>query len=214
MGRNIFRKKCTNLSPQKILREFHVKRVHRLHANLKKKKRKKNRITWDMVQADQMFLDSENIQRGSVVCPAGGWKTLSVSPAVNGVLSVNPAVNGVLSVNPAVNGVLSVSPAVNGVLSVNPAVNGVLSVNPAVNGVLSVNPAVNGVLSVNPAVNGVLSVNPAVNGVLSVNPAVNGVLESGKDKTAKGEGWALPFIHCAQDTICLWAPTAPMADRQ
>ena len=27
------------------------------------------------------------------------------------------------------------------------------------------------------------------------NPAVNGyLLESGKDKAAKGEGWALPFI--------------------
>ena len=39
---------------------------------------------------------------------------------------------------------------------------------------------------------------------LSVNPAVNGYLiffKSGKDKAAKGEGWALTFIFCAQDTV-------------
>ena len=38
---------------------------------LQEKKREKG-ITRDMVQSDQMFLDSENIQKGSVVCPAGG----------------------------------------------------------------------------------------------------------------------------------------------
>ena len=27
--------------------------------------------------------------------------------------------------------------------------------------------------------------------------------ELGKDKAAKGEGWALPFISCAQDTVGL-----------
>ena len=36
----------------------------------------------------------------------------------------------------------------------------------------------------------------------SVNPTVNGYrFESGKDKAVKGEGWAPPFICCAQDTI-------------
>ena len=29
--------------------------------------------------------------------------------------------------------------------------------------------------------------------------------ESGKDKAAKGEGWAPPFISCAQDTVGLEA---------
>ena len=39
---------------------------------------------------------------------------------------------------------------------------------------------------------------------LSVNPAVNGTcFESGKDKAAKGERWALPFCSCAQDTVRL-----------
>ena len=28
-------------------------------------------------------------------------------------------------------------------------------------------------------------------------------LKLGKDKAAKGEGWALPFISCAQDTVGL-----------
>ena len=38
----------------------------------------------------------------------------------------------------------------------------------------------------------------------SVNPAVNGYLfELGKNKAAKGEGWASPFISCAQDTMGL-----------
>ena len=36
----------------------------------------------------------------------------------------------------------------------------------------------------------------------SVNPAVNGYLV-GKAKAAKGEGWAPPFISCAQDTLGL-----------
>ena len=40
---------------------------------------------------------------------------------------------------------------------------------------------------------------------LSVNPAENGYLffELGKDKAAKGEGWAPPFISSAQDTVGL-----------
>ena len=44
---------------------------------------------------------------------------------------------------------------------------------------------------------------------LSVNPAV---FELGKNKAAKGEGWAPPFISCAQDTLGL-TTTAPMAIR-
>ena len=36
--------------------------------------------------------------------------------------------------------------------------------------------------------------------------------ESGKDKTAKGEGWASLFISCAQDTGGL-TPTSPTAIR-
>ena len=35
--------------------------------------------------------------------------------------------------------------------------------------------------------------------------------ELGKDKAAKGEVWAPPFISCAQDTVGL--PTAPTAIR-
>ena len=40
---------------------------------------------------------------------------------------------------------------------------------------------------------------------LSVNPAENGYnfFELGKDKTAKGEGWAPSFISCAQDIVGL-----------
>ena len=30
--------------------------------------------------------------------------------------------------------------------------------------------------------------------------------ELGKDKAAKGEGWAPPFISCAQDTVRLYPP--------
>ena len=38
----------------------------------------------------------------------------------------------------------------------------------------------------------------------SVNPAKMGTFfELGKDKAAKGEGWAPPFISCAQDTVGL-----------
>ena len=39
---------------------------------------------------------------------------------------------------------------------------------------------------------------------LSVNPAEMGTFfELGKDKAAKGVGWAPPFISCAQDTVGL-----------
>ena len=39
---------------------------------------------------------------------------------------------------------------------------------------------------------------------LTVNTAENGTFfELGKDKAAKGEGWAPPFISCAQDTVGL-----------
>ena len=31
-------------------------------------------------------------------------------------------------------------------------------------------------------------------------------IELGKDKATKGEGWALPFISCAQDTVGLYRP--------
>ena len=31
-------------------------------------------------------------------------------------------------------------------------------------------------------------------------------IELGKDKATKGEGWALPFISCAQDTVGLYPP--------
>ena len=41
----------------------------------------------------------------------------------------------------------------------------------------------------------------------SVNPAGNGYMyvffELGKDKAAKGDGWASPFFSCAQDTVGL-----------
>ena len=40
--------------------------------------------------------------------------------------------------------------------------------------------------------------------LLSVNPAVNGSLfRIRRDKAAKGDGWAQPFISCAQDTVGL-----------
>ena len=41
------------------------------------------------------------------------------------------------------------------------------------------------------------SVNPAVNGYLFLNQGI------WKEKAAKGEGWAPPFISCAQDTVAL-----------
>ena len=31
-------------------------------------------------------------------------------------------------------------------------------------------------------------------------------IELGKDKATKGEGWALRFISCAQDTVGLYPP--------
>ena len=31
-------------------------------------------------------------------------------------------------------------------------------------------------------------------------------IELWKDKATKGEGWALPFISCAQDTVGLYPP--------
>ena len=31
----------------------------------------------------------------------------------------------------------------------------------------------------------------------------NTIFELGKDKAAEGEGWAPPFIRCAQDTVGL-----------
>ena len=37
--------------------------------------------------------------------------------------------------------------------------------------------------------------------------------ELGKDRAAKGEGWAPPFISCAQVTVGTLTPTAPMAIR-
>ena len=38
----------------------------------------------------------------------------------------------------------------------------------------------------------------------TVNPAVKVYLfQIGKDKAAKGEEWALPFISCAQDAVGL-----------
>ena len=38
---------------------------------------------------------------------------------------------------------------------------------------------------------------------LSAQPLHGYFFESGKDKAAKGEGWAPPFISCAQDTVGL-----------
>ena len=39
---------------------------------------------------------------------------------------------------------------------------------------------------------------------LTIHPAVMGTfVELGKDIAAKGEGWAPPFISCAQDTLGL-----------
>ena len=44
----------------------------------------------------------------------------------------------------------------------------------------------------------------AATGKLSVNPVVNEYFfELGKDKAPKGEGWAPPFISCAQDIVGL-----------
>ena len=38
---------------------------------------------------------------------------------------------------------------------------------------------------------------------LSTEQELGTLFELGKDKAAKGEGWALPFISCAQDTVGL-----------
>ena len=38
---------------------------------------------------------------------------------------------------------------------------------------------------------------------LSTQQKMDTFLELGKDKAVKGEGWALPFISCAQDTVGL-----------
>ena len=44
----------------------------------------------------------------------------------------------------------------------------------------------------------------AATGKLSVNSAVMGTFfKLGKDKAANGEGWAPPFVSCAQDTVGL-----------
>ena len=42
----------------------------------------------------------------------------------------------------------------------------------------------------------------AKNGKLC-QPSSKCVFQLGKDKAGKGEGWALPFISCAQDTVGL-----------
>ena len=38
---------------------------------------------------------------------------------------------------------------------------------------------------------------------LSTQQKMGTFFELGKDKAAKGEGWAPPFISCAQDTVGL-----------
>ena len=38
---------------------------------------------------------------------------------------------------------------------------------------------------------------------LSTQQKMGTFFELGKDKAAKGEGWAPPFINCAQDTVRL-----------
>ena len=45
----------------------------------------------------------------------------------------------------------------------------------------------------------------AANGKLSLSTQqkMGTFFKLGKDKAAKGEGWALPFISCAQDTVGL-----------
>ena len=41
---------------------------------------------------------------------------------------------------------------------------------------------------------------------LSTQQNMGTFFELGKDKAAKGEGWAPPFISCAQDTVGLLPP--------
>ena len=48
---------------------------------------------------------------------------------------------------------------------------------------------------------------------LSTQQKMGTFFELGKDKAAKGEGWAPPFISCAQDTVGFYPPTAPTAIR-
>ena len=38
---------------------------------------------------------------------------------------------------------------------------------------------------------------------LSTQQEMGTFFQLGKDKAVKGEGWALPFISCAQDTVGL-----------
>ena len=46
---------------------------------------------------------------------------------------------------------------------------------------------------------------------LSTQQKMGTFFELGKDKAAKGEGWAPPFISCAQDTVGPLTHTAPTA---
>ena len=48
---------------------------------------------------------------------------------------------------------------------------------------------------------------------LSIQQKMGTFFELGKDKAAKGEGWAPPFISCAQDTSGTLTPTAPTATK-
>ena len=48
---------------------------------------------------------------------------------------------------------------------------------------------------------------------LSTQQKMGIFFELGKAKAAKGEGWAPPFISCAQDTVGPLTPTAPTAIR-
>ena len=41
---------------------------------------------------------------------------------------------------------------------------------------------------------------------LSTQKKIGTFFQLGKDKAAKGEGWAPPFISCAQDTAGLYPP--------
>ena len=41
---------------------------------------------------------------------------------------------------------------------------------------------------------------------LSTQQKMGTFFELGKNKAAKGEGWAPPFISCAQDTVGLYPP--------
>ena len=41
---------------------------------------------------------------------------------------------------------------------------------------------------------------------MSTQQKMGTFIELGKDKATKGEGWALAFISCAQDTVGLYPP--------